>query len=132
VTTEPDATKAPEPAVEYRGTGFYVTLVGILVAAVLLLVLAVQNTQTVTLSFLGFDIDMPLFAVVVGAAIFAIVLDELVGLVWRARRRRRLSERAELQRLRSEGAPPQDEVEHAEATAPAAIDEGADAEETAG
>lgn len=107
------STAEPAPgAVEYRGTGFYVGLVIILVAVVLLLILSVQNTRSVTLSFLGFDVEIPLFAVVIGAGLVAVVLDELVGLVWRSRRRRRLSERVELQRLRSAaaGAPPQGEA----------------------
>lgn len=87
--------------VEYRGTGFYVGLVAILLFALALLVLAVQNTQEVDVDFLGFTFTVPLFAVAIGAAILAVVLDELIGLVWRRRRRTRLEERAELDRLRA-------------------------------
>jgi uncharacterized integral membrane protein len=91
----------PDRNVEYRGTGFYVGLVAILLFALALLVLAVQNTQEVDVDFLGFAFTVPLFAVAIGAAILAVVLDELIGLVWRRRRRTRLEERAELDRLRS-------------------------------
>jgi len=92
--------------VEYRGTGFYVGVVAILLFALALLVLAVQNTQEVDVDFFGLEFTVPLFAVAIGAAILAIVLDELIGLVWRRRRRTRLEERAELGRLRAAGAEP--------------------------
>jgi uncharacterized integral membrane protein len=91
----------PDRKVEYRGTGFYVGLVAILLFALALLVLAVQNTQEVDVDFLGFAFTVPLFAVAIGAAILAVVLDELIGLVWRRQRRTRLEERAELDRLRA-------------------------------
>lgn len=92
--------------VEYRGTGFYVGVVAILLFALALLVLAVQNTQEVDIDFFGLEFTVPLFAVAIGAAILAIILDELIGLVWRRRRRIRLEERAELGRLRAAGAEP--------------------------
>lgn len=87
--------------VQYRGTGFYLGLIAMLVFALALLVLAVQNTQEVDVDFLGFVLTVPLFAVAIGAAILAVVLDELIGLVWRRQRRIRLEERAELDRLRA-------------------------------
>lgn len=92
---------APDKPVEYRGTGFYVGLAVILVFAVLLLILAVQNTQMVTVSFFGLELSIPLFGVAIGAGILAVVFDELVGLVWRRQRRARLQEKAELHTLRS-------------------------------
>jgi len=95
--------------VEYRGTGFYVGVVAILLFALALLVLAVQNTQEVDVDFFGLEFTVPLFAVAIGAAILAIILDELIGLVWRRRRRIRLEERAELGRLRAAGAEPIEE-----------------------
>lgn len=100
----------PDRNVEYRGTGFYVGLVAILLFALALLVLAVQNTQEVDVDFLGFAFTVPLFAVAIGAAILAVVLDELIGLVWRRRRRTRLEERAELDRLRAAETRPAEEV----------------------
>jgi uncharacterized integral membrane protein len=95
--------------VQYRGTGFYVGLVAILLFAVVLLVLAVQNTQEVDVAFFGLEFTVPLFAVAIGAAILAVVLDELIGLVWRRRRRTRLEDRAELDHLRAANAPAAEE-----------------------
>lgn len=99
----------PDRKVEYRGTGFYVGLVAILLFALALLVLAVQNTQEVDVDFLGLAFTVPLFAVAIGAAILAVVLDELIGLVWRRQRRTRLEERAELDRLRAAETRPAEE-----------------------
>ena len=90
------------PQVVYRGSGFYVGLVLILVIAALILVFAIQNTAEVALEFLGLDFTVPAFAIALGAALVAIVLDELIGLVWRRQRRVRLMERTELQKLRAQ------------------------------
>ncbi len=89
-----------EKQVEYLGTGFYIGWAVILLFALVLLILAVQNTQNVDVSFLGWDFAFPLFGVAIGAALAAVVLDELIGLVWRRRRRAMLAERAELRKLR--------------------------------
>lgn len=86
--------------VEYRGTGFYVSLVFAAVVVISLLVLALQNTESVMFEFLWWKIDVPLFGLIIIAALLAITLDELVGVVWRRRRRRQLSERHELATLR--------------------------------
>ena len=99
----------PDRRVEYRGTGFYLGLVAILVFALALLVLAVQNTQEVDVAFFGFVFTVPLFAVAIGAVILAVVLDELIGLVWRRQKRIRLEERAELDRLRAAESRPAEE-----------------------
>jgi uncharacterized integral membrane protein len=88
--------------VVYRGTGFYVGLAAILVFAVVLLIVAVQNTQDVTVAFLGLEFRVPLFAVAIGAGLLAVILDELIGLVWRHQRRTQLEERAELATLRAD------------------------------
>ncbi len=88
--------------VEYRGTGFYVSLAIIFLTAVTLLILAVQNTAEVTVEILGLDFELPLFAVILGTALIAVILDELIGVVWRRQQRTRLEEKAELRRLRAE------------------------------
>lgn len=88
--------------VEYSGTGFYVSLAVIFLTAITLLILAVQNTGEVTIEFLGLEFALPLFAVILGTALIAVILDELIGVVWRRQRRTRLAERAELRRLRAE------------------------------
>lgn len=101
-------------AVEYRGTGFYVGLGAILLFAFVLLVLSVQNTQNVTVEFLGWDFTIPLFGVAIGAALVAIVIDELVGLVWRRRRRSLLAQRAELASFRAAEPSTNDESDRSE------------------
>ncbi len=98
---QPIQTPEQDKRVEYRGTGFYVGLLASLFLALALLLLAVQNTQQVTITFLGWNFTIPLFAVAVGAALLAVILDELIGLIWRRSRRARLEERAELRRLRT-------------------------------
>jgi uncharacterized integral membrane protein len=109
----PDTQRASEsPRVVYRGSGFYVSLVVILLISVALLIFAVQNTREVAMEFLGFDFSIPLFAVVIGAGLVTAVLDQLIGLVWRRQRRHRLAERRELNELRAE-------VAAVSATAPA-------------
>jgi uncharacterized integral membrane protein len=88
------------PAIEYRGTGFYVSLVVTALVVLALLVLALQNTESVTFEFLSWDIEIPLFGLIIISVLLAIAIDELVGLVWRRRRRRLLSDRRELAQLR--------------------------------
>lgn len=91
-----------ETQVVYRGTGFYVGLAAVLLFAVVLLILAVQNTQDVTVAFLGLEFTIPLFAVAIGAGLLTVILDELIGLVWRKQKRTRLEEQAELATLRAD------------------------------
>ena len=67
-----------------------------------MIILAAQNTQQVTLEFLSFEIDTPLIVVVLAAVLVGVVLDEIVGWVYRARRRRTLTDREELKHLRAD------------------------------
>jgi uncharacterized integral membrane protein len=96
-----EQTNGRDGAVEYRGTGVKVSLVLIFLTAALVLILAVQNTAPVTLVFLAWEVELPLFAVLLGAGLLGVLLDELIGLVWRRQRRKRMEERAELARLRA-------------------------------
>lgn len=114
--------------VEYRGTGFYVGLGAILLFALALLILAVQNTQDVNVTFLGWDFTIPLFGVAIGAALGAAVLDELIGLVWRRRRRVRLAERAELRSLRAAERSETDQADLKAASPELSTESGADEE----
>ncbi|HSL26727.1 MAG TPA: hypothetical protein VLA54_10635 [Acidimicrobiia bacterium] len=63
-------------------------------------VFAVQNMTDVPVQFLGWDftVSLPLLLVVI--ALIAVIADEVVGMVWRRRRRKRLVEREELERYR--------------------------------
>ena len=65
-------------------------VVGLLVAGGLLLALVIQNSEDATLHLLWFEASVPLSALILGSAFFAVVVDEAIGLVWRRRRRRLL------------------------------------------
>ncbi len=85
-----------------RGPGFAFAFLGAVLFAVALIALVWQNQAPVPLEWLWVETEVPLFVIVLATALIAILLDELVGLVWRARRRRRLSEKEELKKLRAE------------------------------
>jgi uncharacterized integral membrane protein len=93
---------APEVERErvFVGTGLFWGLIVGIVLALAVVILAAQNTGRITVSFLGWDFSTPLIVLVLGALLVGVVVDELFGLVYRKRRRRTLSERDELQRLR--------------------------------
>ncbi len=88
----------PAPVAETPGIPWGLALA--LLVAVLLIVFAVQNTQTVQLRFLVWETTAPLVIIVAVAVVAAIVFDELLGWALRRRRRRRLAEKEELRRLR--------------------------------
>lgn len=73
-----------------------------IVLSVALVVFAVQNTDPVTLHFLGWEWQMPLVIVIAGVAVATIVLSALTGWGLRRRRARRAREKAELRRLRDQ------------------------------
>jgi uncharacterized integral membrane protein len=100
--TGPDAvtTVGGEGSPVFRGTGVSVALVVGVLIAVLAIVVAVQNTDDVNVDFLGWEVDAPLLAVILTAAVAGVLLDEILGFFWRRRRRRHLADRAELRRLR--------------------------------
>jgi uncharacterized integral membrane protein len=84
----------------FVGTGLFWGLIFGVVLALVVIILAAQNTGTITVSFLGWDFSTPLIVLFLGAFLIGVVVDGLFGLVYRKRRRRTLSERDELQRLR--------------------------------
>lgn len=84
----------------FVGTGlFWGLIVGVVLAAAVV-ILAAQNTDTSTISFLAWDLSTPLIVLILGSLLTGIILDELFGLVYRKRRRRTLRDRDELARLR--------------------------------
>lgn len=87
---------------EEAGPGVPWGLTVALILALLLVVFAVQNTQTVALTFLGWAWEFPLVVIIVSVAVVSIVATELLGWVMRRRRTRRARERQELKRLRSD------------------------------
>lgn len=84
----------------FQGTGVSAGLVVGVLLAILAIIVAVQNTGDVNVDFLAWEVDAPLVAVILAAAVAGVVLDETLGFFWRRRRRRNLGDRAELRRLR--------------------------------
>ena len=99
---EEETEAAPEKERIFVGTGLFWGLVFGVLLAVVMIILAAQNTDDTMISFLGWDFSTPLIAVILAALLVGVVLDEVVGLVYRARRRRTLTDRKELKRLRTD------------------------------
>lgn len=90
--TEREEPKEAPPAKPARkrvfvGTGFFWGLVVGLLLATALVILAAQNTDDTTVRFLGWRIEAPLFLLVLGSVIAGIVLGQIVGGIYRVRRR---------------------------------------------
>lgn len=92
-TTEDVKSVSPTAAISWG-------LILFLLLAVALVVFTWQNTQPIELRFLGWNWEIPLAILIIGVAVFSVVLDEILGLVLRRRRRQRAEDRAELARLR--------------------------------
>ncbi len=95
-------TSETEPVRDYRGTGIVWGGILVLLLAVGLIIVAFQNSQDVEFDFLWIDTTAPLVLIIAITIAAAIVIDEIVGFVWRRRRRSRLRDRDELKRLRSQ------------------------------
>lgn len=92
----------PDVVNRYSGTGVTILLFGLFILAVLLIIVLAQNTGAVPFEFLWFEVEAPLFVLLLVAAAGAAALTELLGGLWRRRRRTQRTEREELQRLRRE------------------------------
>ena len=65
-------------------------LLGFLLLLVLIMIVALQNSQTTNLRFLAWTTpEVPLSVIILGTIVVAIILDEMAGIAWRLRRRRR-------------------------------------------
>jgi uncharacterized integral membrane protein len=100
VTESEKTASVAEPERVFVGTGLFWGLIVGVILALAVVILAAQNTGTITISFLGWDFSTPLVVLILGSLLIGIVVDELFGLVYRKRRRRTLREREELKRLR--------------------------------
>lgn len=96
----PAAEPPAEKEWEFVGTGLFWGLVVGVLLAVIVIIFSAQNTGDTPVKFLWWEWASPVFAVILVSLLMGIVLDEIVGLLFRSRRRRRLAEREELNRLR--------------------------------
>lgn len=101
-----------------RGTGFFWGFVLGLPLAAALIVFVAQNTQDVTVHWTVWKVHTSLVVVVLVTIFAAVLLAELVGFVWRHRRRRQISrqESMKAERGRQEPTPAPKEPEPSEAT----------------
>jgi uncharacterized integral membrane protein len=90
----------PEQQRVFLGTGLFWSLILGLLLAAALVIFVFQNTQTVEVDWLGFTFTAPLVGLLLGTAVTAVILDQIASLLFRRRRRRALTERQELDRLR--------------------------------
>jgi uncharacterized integral membrane protein len=79
---------APEPAEPAR-TGLSITLAFGIVLLVLFAIFAVQNTERVEVEFLAWTFQVSRITMLLVTAAIFIVLDEIIGYMWRRRRRQR-------------------------------------------
>jgi len=73
------------------GSGWFWSLIIGVVLAVAIVVFVLQNSDPVTVEFLGWQGSVSLAGLLLVVALAAIVLDELFGAFYRRRRRRRLN-----------------------------------------
>lgn len=85
---------------EFHGTGMYWSLLLGLILAIAILIGIIQNAQSVQLKYLVWDLSTPLIVVLLVTIFASVLLTALVGVAWRHRRRRQLTDREELRGLR--------------------------------
>lgn len=83
----------------FVGTGLFWGLIIGVVLAIGVLVLAAQNTASITVTFMAWDFSTPLIVLILGAILIGVVFAELVGLFYRTKRRRTQRDRDHLERL---------------------------------
>ena len=94
--------RSTERELVFAGTGLFWGLIVVLLLGVAIVILVAQNPEPVELRWLRFEMDVSLVAIILATAVVAVILDQLIGLAWRRRRRQQLGDREELRRLRAE------------------------------
>ena len=92
---EAEPSRRSEGGVPWAGL---TTVVGI----TLIVLFAVQNTETTTVEFLWLSEDFPLSLVILVTALVAVLFATTAGALYRRRRRKRRAEKQELRQLRGE------------------------------
>lgn len=98
--TKPVPPPPPEPEKVYVGTGISWAIVFGVLLIVVIAVLALRNTAAVTVDLLFWQIEAPLISVILGVAAITVVIDELIGMILRIRKRRLKKQKEELKRLK--------------------------------
>jgi uncharacterized integral membrane protein len=81
------------------GTGLFWTLIVGCIVALAIIIFMAQNAASSRVNFLSLHFHLPLAVLVLAAVLAGVVVDELAGVAYRHRRRRRMGERHELRRL---------------------------------
>ena len=95
---------------EFRGTGVYWSVVLGLILAIAILIGIIQNAQSVHLKYLVWDLSTPLIVVLLVTIFASVLLSAMVGVAWRHRRRRQLTDHEELRTLRGRISEPASET----------------------
>ena len=102
----PDATAEPSTTARaatkervFVGTGLFWGLIIGVALAIGVLILAAQNTASITVTFTAWDFSTPLIVLILGAILIGVVFAELFGLFYRTKRRRTQRDRDHLERL---------------------------------
>lgn len=108
---QPDTEPAPsqtEPVVPeeqpaqkkvYVGAGVSWPIIFGALLIVIVAVLAALNTAAVPLDLIFWKGEVPLISIILGVAAITVIIDELAGLIFRLRRRRRLRRKDKLKKL---------------------------------
>jgi len=83
----------------FVGTGLFWGLIIGVALAIGVLILAAQNTASITVTFMAWDFSTPLIVLILGAILIGVVFAELVGVFYRTKRRRTQRDRDHLERL---------------------------------
>jgi uncharacterized integral membrane protein len=92
----------PHELAPYRGTGISWALVFGIVITVLVAVLAAANTTPVEVNLIFWKVQAPLITLILIVIVLAVIVDELVGIAVRRRRRQRLHEQHQLRQLKQD------------------------------
>ena len=103
VPKKTEAAPVPEPEQHrvFAGTGISWAFIFGVLLTVAIIVLAIQNTEAVPVTLYFWETSAPLIIVMVVTGLAAILIDELIGMIIRRRKRKVLAEREELKRLRA-------------------------------
>ena len=99
--SEPAPTRQDMPRPISARTEIPFGLIVFLIIAILLVIFTVQNSSgDIPLKFLVWEGSYPLALIIIGVVAVTIILDEVLGLFLRRRKRKRFAEKQELKRLR--------------------------------